>query len=163
MIGDPADMATSLPAFSLQNASPDLFARSLGQFLESRGLHLIPSGYSVPGTKDVYVVQRFSSKSPRQMSGDAFEPIQLAPYLAEQNIDDIIGAIRAAWELDPGHDAAALRLKFHPPTSILLVSGPGEATNLALKVVGSLKRRTPEHVYAPVSNPEPTAIPPEKR
>jgi hypothetical protein len=154
VIGEPADLATQLPAFSLQNVHPDLVARALNNFLFGRGLTLVPSGLNVPGSRDLYTVQR-TDKRPRPMMPppDAFESMQLGPFLEQYKIDDIVGAIRAAWELDPTHDAGAMRLKFHPPTSILLVSGPPEAIMVASKTVGTLKRRD-EHLYAPAPKSE---------
>lgn len=152
VIGDPADMATPLPAFTLQNAIPDMLPTALGQFLESRGLHLVPVTMGgQPATRGVFVLRRFSTRNP-MVPPDFFEPIQLAPYLEEQKVDDIVGAIRAAWEMNPANDPSALRIKYHAPTTILLVSGPPEATQLATKVVGSLKRSATS-IYA--GNPKP--------
>jgi hypothetical protein len=156
IIGDSNDLNIQLPPFAIQNAHAGVIAMALNRFLETRGLTLLPSGGNVPNTKDVYVVRRIGD--PTMRSRDNFESLQLAPYLEQHKIDDIIGAIRAAWELDPTHDAAALRLKFHPPTSILLVSGPPEATLLTQKVVATLKRPS-EPFYAPGAKSEPTPKP----
>ena len=46
----------------------------------------------------------------------------------------------AGWELDPAHDPKALNLKFHPGTSILLVSGSTDAIMVTQSVIGQLKR-----------------------
>lgn len=74
----------------------------------------------------------------------AFGSFQLGPYLAEQSVDNIVAAIRVAWELDPNHEPEAFRIKFHQPTGILLVSGPPQAVNIAQSVVTRLKRNAEE-------------------
>jgi len=157
LIGDQADLAVAIPAFSLNNANQQVLAFALNRFLETRGMTIMSSGISMQGSTDVYIVRRnpnVHSTGPR----DAFESIQLAPFLEHQKIDDIVGAVRAAWELDPAHDASALRLKYHPATTLLLVSGPQEAINVAQKVVTGTLKRTSERdpkMFTPTKAPPP--------
>jgi hypothetical protein len=157
IVAEPGDLNATLPAFSVQNALPSSIVSALNQFLSPRGLTLVSSGVGVPaGMKDVYIVRH----GPATLGNhDSFESMQLAPYLEHQKVDDIVGAIRAAWELDPAHEPNALRLKFHPPTSILIVSGPSEAIMVAQKVVGTLRRTADDYR----SSPKPTAPPADKR
>lgn len=159
IIGDERDLATEIPPFSLQNVHPQAFAQALNNLLESRGIMVVASGNASPPLQDVFTVRRTPPHS-HFVSRDAFESIQLAPYLEHQSIDDIVSAIRTAWELDPAHEPSALRLKFHPATAILLISGPQEAINVAQKVViGTLKRRPEKSAPA---DPKP-APPPDKK
>jgi ribosome recycling factor len=90
------------------------------------------------------VLGRNEPARPRTPLPIDFESFQLAPYLRDQSIDDIVEAIRASWELNPRNDPNALRLKFHPPTSILLASGPRDALNMAGKIISQLKISHPD-------------------
>jgi hypothetical protein len=157
IVAEPSDLNAPLPAFSVQNALPSSIVSALNQFLSPRGLTLVGSGVGVPaGMKDVYIVRRGPVTSGNR---DTFESMQLAPYLEHQKVDDIVGAIRAAWELDPAHEPNALRVKFHPPTSILIVSGPPEAIMVSQKVVSTLRRTADDYR----ASPRPMALPADKR
>lgn len=142
-------------AFSLRNAPPVAVAATLSFLLADQKLaveklipDLVRGGEFQPGP-DVYVVR------PPQSGGNSvrFEAFQLENRLGAQSIDDIVGAIRAAWELDPAHQPDALRLKFHPGTSLLFVSGSQEALNVASLVVTSLKRVPGDPRSAPSPTP----------
>jgi hypothetical protein len=133
-----------LPPFSLRNAHLVTLIEVVRQ-LVPREFQFEPAGPIEPNTA-VCVLRRRVFDQPRTNAGD-FESFQLAPLLKEQSVDDIIGAIRTAWELDPRHDKEALRIKFHPPTGLLLISGqsdgsrrPSEAIEIAHKVISQLKR-----------------------
>jgi len=141
IIGEQKDLATVLPPFSVQNAHPQLFAQALNQLLEAHGL-VLTGGAPTSGTREVYTLRRNPGMN-RYLS--AFASIQLAPFLEHQTVDDIVQAIHLAWELDPTHDSNSIRLKFHPATTILLISGPQEAIEIANQVVmGTLRRATEE-------------------
>jgi type II secretory pathway component GspD/PulD (secretin) len=151
--GGPEDLETPLPPVSLRNTSPIITLQVLSRLLISRGydLGVMDSG---PNSAVAVLTPHEAPKPPKHESNSFFQSFQLAQYLTEQSIDDIVGAIRAAWELDPKHDPKALQLKFHPATSILLVSGPPEGLNVATQIVSQLKR--------PNSNSTPkSAAPPE--
>jgi hypothetical protein len=138
IIADEADdLTTPLPAFSLRNTNAQTVLQVLMRLLEARGFSLTPVGMEANSVSAV--LARKKPSPPQRSSPSQFESFQLAPYLADQSIDDIVGAIHAAWELDPQHDANALKLKFHPATSILLVSGPGEGLSTAAKIISQLK------------------------
>ncbi len=137
LIGEKADLATVLPAFSVRNAQPNSFATALDALLRPHGLYLGSGGYSQNG---VFVVLRGQTPPASEVPKNAFLSIQLAPYLEAQSVDDIVGAIRAAWTLDPKHRAEDLRLQFHPATKLLLVSGPPQETDgVVRQVMGSLR------------------------
>jgi hypothetical protein len=144
--GEPADLETQLPPFTLNNANWGTIIGVLGSFLASRGLDLRFVGGDSPNpaeARSVVCVLRRTENSPdaKHPPQPAFESFQLADYInPQQSIEAIVDAIRTAWELDPAHDAKALRLKFHPATKILLVSGPAPATGIAKQVVGGLRK-----------------------
>jgi hypothetical protein len=137
--GEPADFATELPPFSLHNANLITVAKVLGTLLEARGFQLRVIDDSGPSSVVCVLTRRDTPKPEKRPPQTLFESFPLGAFLGEQSIDDIVGAIRTGWELDPAHDRDALRLKFHPPTSILLVSGPPEAIMVATKVISQLK------------------------
>jgi hypothetical protein len=136
--GDPSDLATRLPAFSLRNTNVMTAIQVLSRLLQARGLDLsvMPSDVNSVAA----VLSRREAPRPTKPLPIEFESFQLAPYLVDQTIDDIVGAIHASWELNPQNDPNALQLKFHPPTSILLASGPRDGLKLAGKIISQLKQ-----------------------
>ncbi|MDO8542724.1 MAG: hypothetical protein Q7S40_19965 [Opitutaceae bacterium] len=136
LVGETADLATELPAFSIRNADTEAVANALGLLLNGRGLSIIraPQQRSGPNPSDipVYVLMKRSGDT------NAFESFQLGPYLEKQSVDDIVSAVRTAWELQPQNKPEALQLKFHPATSLLLVSGTPGAIAVASKVISTL-------------------------
>lgn len=135
LVGEKADFATELPPFSIRDAIPSGLYAALNPLLRVRGFTIIPPNSYSNGHADVYsLVKLENGNSPTE-----FDSIQLAPYLERQSIDDIVGAIRLAWEMNPKHIGSALSLKFHPPTKILLVAGPAGAIELTRQVIGSLQ------------------------
>ena len=133
LIGEKADLATALPSFSLRDADPSSVAAALNLLLSQKGL-------SITQTGGVFVLTR---GNPQVARDSGFESFQITPYLEYQSVDDIVGAIRAAWELNPANKAEALQIKYHPATNLLLASGSREALNTATRVVGSLRRSAP--------------------
>ena len=138
VVGEKADLALELPPFSIRNADPSAFAGALDGVLRQRGYTLQMNSKGLPGQAPVFTLRKLASF---EMRGDQspFQSFQLASFLESQTVDDIIGAIRMAWELDTNHKPDGLRLKFHPPTGILLVSGPPEGINLVESVLKQLK------------------------
>lgn len=136
--GNAADLAVEVPPFAIRNADLGSFALVLHNVLEPRGYQFIPVG----GRDGSFVctLTRIEPSREEKLQQHQFESFQLAPYLEQQSVDDIVDAMRTAWELDPTHKPDALRLKFHPPTSILLVSGPYEAITLTRAVLIQLNR-----------------------
>ena len=157
--GEQSDLETQLPPFSLKNTTVMTTVQVLSRLLQPRGLDLSPMS-SDPSV--VAVLSRRDAPKPGAIRPPPtmFDSFPLGTYLAEQTIDDIVGAIRAGWELDPSHDKEALRLKFHPGTSILLVSGPPEAIQIAGKVISQLKgaydKDSKSNLRKLSPNPEPT-------
>ncbi len=146
---EPAEMNVELPPFSLRNAKLGPIVRVLGQLLEPRGyeLRMVADENQTDGNSVICVLtQRAGASAKTETRPTQFESFPVGQYLSEQSIDDIVGAIRAGGELDPTHDKDALKLKFHQPTAILLVSGPLEATNIAGKIISQLKRPTSKPV-----------------
>lgn len=145
--GDAADLETPLPPFVLRNVTWGTVIGVLDNFLQPRGLFLrhVGGDRSDPGVaKSVVCILRQAPNSAetKQPPLPAFESFQIGDYiLAEQTIDVIADALRTAWrEVDPRSDPSALRVKFHPPTKILLVSGPAPALTVARQVVASLRK-----------------------
>jgi hypothetical protein len=119
----------------------------LGRLLIPRGFELAPM--EAGPNSAVAVLARPTRPRTTVPPASVFESFQLAPFIIPraqsaderiQAVDYIVNAIRTAWEMDPSHDKDALRIKFHSPTSILLVSGPGPAIDTAKNVLGSLRR-----------------------
>jgi hypothetical protein len=144
VVGEKADLATTIPGFSLRNADSESLANALNQLIAPRGLNISraqgpsfvgPRGpASGPANSSIYVLSRRSA-----IDRPAFDSFQLAPFLEKQTIDDIVTAIRTLWELNPANRPEALQLKFHPPTKLLLVSGTPEAIAVASKVISRLE------------------------
>lgn len=135
--GEPADFAVELPPFALRNANVRTIASVVRNLLLARGFEfepMDPEPNAIVGT-----VRRIGPGRAGPPARTEFESFQLAPFLGQQSVDDIIAALRAAWELDARHERDALKLKFHPPTSLLLVAGPGEAIALTRNVLSQLK------------------------
>jgi hypothetical protein len=156
--GDPADLETELPPFNLRNSNWGTIVGVLSAFLNTRGLELKVAGSDNPNVAEsksvVCVLRRIGpSREFKSAQAPVFDSFQLAPSLEFQSIDDIVAAIRLAWELDPSRKAADLQLKFHAPTAMLLVSGPPEAVQIAQKVVVNLKRD-------PLAPPPPVVVQP---
>ncbi len=149
--GEPSDLDTPLPAFELRNSNWGTVMGVLGNILVARGFNLSMAGSDFPdpsvAKSIVCVLRRIEpSADEKRPTAPAFESFQLVDHIYEgQTVDVIVDAIRTAWELDPQHDAAALRLKFHPATKILLVSGPASATTIARQVVGGLRKKPVQH------------------
>lgn len=144
VIGEKADLATEIPAFSLRNADGESLANALNQLIAARGLNLkrAPGG-SLRGSRGetnfpIYLLARRSDEQ-----STAFDSFQLEPFLEKQSIDDIVSAIRTLSGLNPANPPDGLQLKFHPATKLLLVSGTPEAILVASKVISTLSGAPP--------------------
>jgi hypothetical protein len=145
IIGEKADLEIVLPAFSVRNADPGALATALNGILQPRGYILAASGGRItPGHAPVFSLRKMSPYEADHRQLAQVQSFQLAPYLEHQSVDDIIGAIRTAWELDPSRNPSTLRLKFHPPTGILLVSAPQDGIQMVHSVLKELRRTDPE-------------------
>lgn len=133
--------SAELPAFTLRNSSMLALTKVVGNLVEAQGYKF----QVVDDTNPNHVVGMLSKAGPARapmQPPTAFESIQLDEYLhSGLTIDDIVDAIRSAWELSPKNDRDALKLKYHPPTKILLVSGPTSAIIVTKTVVGSLRKK----------------------
>ncbi len=138
--GDTADFSKiELPAFALRNTNLLTLFEVLRNLFEQRGFSLNLAGGGNPNSL-VCVVRSLENTKPQLAFPIQFLSFQLAPYLSEQSVDEIVGAIHTAWELEPTHGPDALHVKFHPGTTILLISGPAEGINLTRSVLAELKR-----------------------
>lgn len=162
VIGEKADLAIDLPPFSVRNADVSSLASALTGVLQPRGYVLATNGRLIPGQSPVFTLRKLYSYEAANLEDrtSLFQSFQLGPYLEYQSVDDIVGAVRAAWELDPAHNPGALRLKFHPPTGILLVSGPNAGINAVQTVLGQLRRSTEQF---PKSNQKIAPPPPTEK
>jgi hypothetical protein len=140
VIGEKADLAVELPPFSVRNADPNALAYALNGILQPRGYVLAPSVRTAVAQANVFTLRKQSPYEIDHRAQGDLQSFQLAPYLTNQSVDDIIGAIRTAWELDPARAPTALRLKFHPPTGILLVSAPRDGIAIVMTVLKELRR-----------------------
>jgi hypothetical protein len=136
LVGEKSELAAEVPPFSIRNAAPDAFAMALNQVLTARGLNISAAG-NMGGPNAVYVVTK--ARAPRPVNEPVvFESFQLEGNLEKASIDDIVAAIRTAWELNPENKPDALKMKFHPATKLLLVSGTPSALTVARQVVSTL-------------------------
>ena len=143
---DSAEFAKiELPPFSLRNVNQINIVEILATMLETRGFRF----KSIGGIRSfVGLVEKIPASEKAPAPQLQFLSFQLAPFLQSQSVNDIVEAIHTAWELDPSHASTMLHIKFHPGTSILLVSGPQEAINIARNVLIELKR-PPEQTATP--------------
>ncbi|HLP03612.1 MAG TPA: hypothetical protein VK163_16410 [Opitutaceae bacterium] len=155
LIGERADMATVLPAFSLRNADAESLAEAVEMLLRNQGYTVSEAGRRRPfEMAPIYVL----SRPPGPVGGPptswlkCYPLRKLAPGADETAI---AAAIQAAWALDPQHDPMELRLQFHPGTQLLLVSGSSAACMVADEVMRALSAPAPESpaTAAPVAKP----------
>lgn len=133
--------AIELPAFSLRNARLATLTKVVGNLVEMQGYKFQIVDDSSPN-HFVGMLSKPGQAPAPSTAPVAFESIQLEEYLQPGlTIDNIVDAIRTAWELNPKNDREALKLKYHPPTKILLISGPTTATNVAKSVIFSLRKK----------------------
>lgn len=151
LFADKAEQEVQVPALTLRNVNGRDAGNAMAGWLRSRGFTLGSSGqaYDLDGSLGNPVYWVVADQTAPDHSR-LFAPFQLWQQLEYQSIDDIVAAIRNAWELDPAHNPADLKLKFHPPTTVLLVVGPNQAIEIATRVIGSLKA-------APLQTPPPKA------
>ncbi len=145
---DPADLETPIPPFNLRNANLGTVINVLATFLLAHGLELKIVGGDNPHPPDakslVCVLNRTEAAraESKRAAQTEFESLPLSEHIhGAQTIETIVDAIRTAWELDPARDPIALRLKFHPATKLLLVSGPAPAGLIAQRVVSGLQKK----------------------
>ncbi len=157
VLGEESELQTRLPPFSVRQVSPSALGQAVAQLMSPRGLNL----QAIDRT--TFVLRQDPNFTYQQNQIDQrasqFASIPLAAYLEHQTIDDIVGAIRAAWELSPLHKPADLQLKFHPPTKLLLASGSNDAINIVLKVIATLA----QNQKGPPKSDAPPPAPAEKK
>lgn len=144
--GDSSDLDLVLPAFELRNANWPMLIEVLSNFVATRGLLLKLAGSDYPNldlAKTVLcVMRRNEAPEARRSAESAFESFQLGDYINNtQTVESIVDAIRTGWALLPGSDQDALRIKYHPETKLLLVSGPASATQVARQIVNGLRKK----------------------
>jgi len=138
LIGDSDDLTTVLPAISVQNANVYDFAQALDAILRPHGLSLGGDWNS-----NIFAVEKRQAEVNRG-PGDLTRSYPLTDELKTHSLDEIEAAVRAAWQLDPTHDAKALRLLFDAATKLLLISGPPEAVHIAFDVIGHISAPRPD-------------------
>ena len=158
VLGEETDLQTRLPPFSVRQVSPSALGQAIAQLMSPHGLML----WTIDRT--TFVLRRDSNIAYQQnqaaRESSQFASIPLAAYLEHQSIDDIVGAIRAAWELSPLHKPADLQLKFHPPTKLLLASGSNDAINIVRQVIATLDFQNQK---GPTKSAAPPPLPTDKK
>lgn len=146
---DPTALEAPIAPFELTNANWGTVINVLSTFLMSRSLELRVVGGDNPNPAEAQTVvcvlnpTDASRAAGHRATQSEFESLQLGEHLdATQTIEVVVDAIRTAWELDPARDPAALRLRFHPATKLLLVSGPAPASLIVRQVIGGLQKKT---------------------
>lgn len=147
--GAPSDLDLILPPFDVRNANWNMIVEVIANFVATRGLFLKIAGSDQANpdiSKSVVCVMRPDSADNKRTADAGFESFQIGDYLADtQTIDEIVDAIRTGWGLVPGSSQDALRIKFHPATKLLLVSGPSAATQVAKQVLNGLRKKPATH------------------
>ncbi len=139
VVGEKADLATPIPAFSLRNADGESLSNAINQMIAARGLNLNRAqGPSMSGRQGLINYPIYVLTRRNVIDRPASASFQLGRYLEKQSIDDIVTAIRTLWELNPANRPEALQLKYHPATKLLLASGTPEAIDVAGKVIATL-------------------------
>ncbi|MBC8012015.1 MAG: hypothetical protein H7067_18170 [Burkholderiales bacterium] len=157
LLVQPEAATLPLPAFEVRNADAPTLAAALSRllahhpeaYLEEATNYL---GHGTSGASAnltsaswIYVAGIYRLK-PEAAAEAApvthpFVVAELIKPTGPFEIVDIIGAIRAAWELDPTKAATtttSLNLKYHEASRLLLAAGPREAVNLAGQVIGEM-------------------------
>lgn len=160
VIAEAEDLRVQLPPFTIRNADGASLATALDGLLRTRGYTLQGTGRTQPQTAMVFVLRKMQQYERSNNNDSRFQPFQLGPYLEFQTVNDIVGAIQTMWALDPVRSPEALRVKFHPPTGILLVSGPQDGIQMVEYILRQL-RRSPEQ--APRPNVPPMPAPADKK
>ena len=125
VVGEKSDLAIDLPPMSLRNADSGAVASALSTLLQPRGFMLAQGNLRSGSGETVWVLRKLAPHEFQMAGLPQFQSFQLAPFLESQTVDDII---------------AALKLKFHPPTGILLVSAPTEGIFVVQSVLQQLRR-----------------------
>lgn len=151
--GESSDLDIPVPAFDLRNAHWLTVIEVISNFVATRGLLLKTAGSDNDNPNAsasiTCVMRRAGGADGRQAGEPAFEAFQLTDYIVrDKTVDDdmvqtITEAIRAGWAIVPGADQSALRLKYHPETRLLLVSGPAPAVQVAKQVIAGLPKKKP--------------------
>ena len=146
LVGEKADLATELPPLSLKVINDEALAHALNQVLASRGLVITPSSGASDGysTRSIFVLKRIvDPDAGKPASEPRFRSYHVGDILlAKQSIDEITSAIHAAWEITPGSKPGQLILKYHPGTSLLLVTGPEPAIKTTENVLATLSAKS---------------------
>lgn len=140
--GDHLKMA--VPPFSVRNVAPAALAQALDHLLRPQGVSV--SSIYMPASEPIFTV----TPTQRPRPNNLIHAFQLAPFLDSIPVEEIVSAIRTAWELTPGRAPDELVVKYHPGTKLLLVSGPQEAVEMADLIV---RRLTPNEIDPPAQGP----------
>jgi len=132
VVAQPADLGAILPPLSVRHANTFAFAQALDSLLQVDGLTL-----GGEWSSNVFTIEKLPADA-KGGPATLTQSCQLSLELKQQSLDSILDAIRTAWTLDPAHNPDALRLKFHPATQLLLISGPPDAVRIALNVIHHL-------------------------
>jgi hypothetical protein len=128
IVGSKEDLdAATLPPFSVHNIQRGQFMGLLANILSRRGFEFDPSSpdVAVLNKREGNVARNFFSKD-------------LSPFLDTKSVDDIVDAIRTACSMNPSPKGQELKIKFHPQTKLLLISGNDQDVNIAIRVLISL-------------------------
>lgn len=166
-VGSDEGLKLPLKPFSLRHVAPVSVANVVRELIEPEfdAQRLRFSCQQASPTTAVFIVSPRTSRRPDHLTRSLFAGNVLDRY----SIDDVVDAIRTAWAFDPAHNPDDLKLKFHPGTKLLLISGPPEAVDVASSIMGSLREaaareerrapKTPSSPRAPAAPAEPKAQP----
>ncbi|MBE2212993.1 MAG: hypothetical protein IAE82_03910 [Opitutaceae bacterium] len=126
LIVDPQFRKLTVPAIHVRNAGAYALSEALDRMLRPQGAAVEALGPG--GSGDPVFVLVPVQANEIQESTRAFRSYAIAELLDRYTPEQIAGALRTAWELDPANDPTALLIKFHPETRLLFVAGPDGAS-----------------------------------
>lgn len=145
IVGDHEGLSAKIPPFSVYNVRGSALVFALNTFVREQG-------FALTGDNNLFAVSRTNEMPfPDYRRQTLVVPVNMTPYLGNQDIDSICDAIRTGCELN-GKAKSTLVLKFHPPTKLLLISGTQMEVQVAQSIINALSRGTP-----PPKPPAPSA------
>lgn len=128
IVGSKADLdAATVPPFSVHHIHKDQLMGLLANILPKSGFMFAPFG-----PEGAVLSRREANGASNFVSHD------LSPFLNTRSVDDIVDAIRTACSMNPSPNGPELKIKYHPRTKLLLISGNEQDIGIAIRVLNSL-------------------------
>lgn len=128
LIVDEAVQSTRMPVFEFRNTTPESMLSALIKMMEGKGLVV---NWAMPGTGggSPFLVVR-GDKPPSAPIDFKVESHAIAPLVkptGPYEVAEVVGALRAFWEMDPTKKAEDLVVQYHEPSELLLIRMPKDS------------------------------------